>query len=178
MGQGWSSGNSQPDFIPRLAVPMRLFDENTFRGYGPFRYDQPTHRFGKVERRKTPSSREPEPDCIKLQLRLGALLPRLQRNRQGYNFSGLRIEDSYCLWRMSPPAQFFQPLSHFNSIVLTSAILTVRTVDSQQGQQVASQLHRHLAGHSVHSTGRCIPWRERFIEEAATHYAIKLLSLF
>src|ERR1017187_5471352 len=41
-----------------------------------------------------------------------------------------------------PPAQLFQPLSHLNSILFTSiAKFTVWTVDSQEGQQVASQVH-------------------------------------
>jgi hypothetical protein len=44
--------------------------------------------------------------------------------------------------RLPPPIQFFQPFSHFMSARFTHiAMLTVRMVDSQKGQQVASQLH-------------------------------------
>jgi len=41
-----------------------------------------------------------------------------------------------------PPAQLFQPFSQLNSILFTSfAKFTVWTVDSQEGQQVAFQIH-------------------------------------
>ena len=44
--------------------------------------------------------------------------------------------------RLRPPIQFFQPLSHINSVLFASiAMLTVRLVDSQEGQQAASQVH-------------------------------------
>jgi hypothetical protein len=44
--------------------------------------------------------------------------------------------------RLRPPAQLFQPLLHLNSVLFTSiAKFTVWTVDSQEGQQVASQVH-------------------------------------
>jgi hypothetical protein len=83
---------------------------------------------------------------------LGAPLPRLQRRGQGYNFAWFGIEGSRYLRRtwLHPPVQFFQPLSHFHSVLITSTILTVRMMDFQQGQQIASQLHIHLAGDSVH----------------------------
>ena len=44
--------------------------------------------------------------------------------------------------RQRPPVQLFQPLSHLNSVLFTSiAGFTIWTVESQQGQQVASQIH-------------------------------------
>jgi hypothetical protein len=52
--------------------------------------------------------------------------------------------------RLHPPAQFFQPLSHLEPALFTSTTFAVRMMDFQQGQQIASQLHIHLAGDSVH----------------------------
>jgi hypothetical protein len=105
---------------------------------------------------------------------LGAPLPRLQRRGQGYNFAWFGIEGSRYLRRtwLHPPVQFFQPLSHFHSVLITSTILTVRMMDFQQGQQGASQFHRHLAENSVHfdHTGRCVQGGELTFEEAASHY--------
>jgi hypothetical protein len=75
------------------------------------------------------------------------LLPLRQRNRRTcYNFAGLGIEDPHyhfmipIVERMRRrPVQFFQPLSHLNSVLFTSlAMFTVWPVDSQAGQQVAS----------------------------------------
>jgi hypothetical protein len=44
--------------------------------------------------------------------------------------------------RQRPPVQLFQPPSHLNPVLFTSiADFTIWTVDSQQGQQVASQIH-------------------------------------
>ena len=44
--------------------------------------------------------------------------------------------------RQRPPVQLFQPPAHLNSVLFTSiADFTIWTVDSQQGQQVASQIH-------------------------------------
>jgi hypothetical protein len=41
--------------------------------------------------------------------------------------------------RLRPPVQLFQPLSHFIPARFTNiAMFTVWTVDSQEGQQVAS----------------------------------------
>jgi hypothetical protein len=49
--------------------------------------------------------------------------------------------------RLRPPIQFLQPFSHFMSARFTHiAMLTVRMVDSQKGQQVASQLHDRPRG--------------------------------
>src|SRR5271154_3035607 len=67
-------------------------------------------------------------DCFALR----ALLPRLQRNRQSYNFARLGIEASHYFWRtrLHPPAQFFQPLSHLDSVSLASnAMFAIRLVD-------------------------------------------------
>jgi hypothetical protein len=88
----------------------------------------------------------------RLQVPLGLLsdlllLLCLQRNRRTYyNFAGLGIEDPRRSMipivertRLRPPVQFFQPPSHFIPARFTSiATFTVRRVDSQQGQQVAS----------------------------------------
>jgi hypothetical protein len=56
--------------------------------------------------------------------------------------------------RLRPPIQFFQPLSHINSVLFASiAMLTVRLVDSQEGQQAASQVHgrpRRIGARSPH----------------------------
>ena len=78
-------------------------------------------------------------------------LLRLQRNRRAcYNFAGLGIEDPHYLsmipivkrTRLRPPVQLFQTLSHLNSVLFTSlAMFTVGMVDSQEGQQGASQVH-------------------------------------
>jgi hypothetical protein len=44
--------------------------------------------------------------------------------------------------RLHRPAQLVQPLPHLNPVPFTSvANFTVRVVDSQQEQQVASQIH-------------------------------------
>jgi HD superfamily phosphohydrolase YqeK len=44
--------------------------------------------------------------------------------------------------RLIPPIQFLQPFSHCLAAGSTQiAMVTVRMVDSQKGQQVASQLH-------------------------------------
>ena len=44
--------------------------------------------------------------------------------------------------RLRPPVQLFQTLSHLNSVLFTSsAKFTVRMVNSQQGRQIASQIH-------------------------------------
>ena len=49
--------------------------------------------------------------------------------------------------RQRAPVQLFQPLSHLNSVLFTSiADFTIWTVDSQQGQQVASQIHNKPQG--------------------------------
>jgi len=75
------------------------------------------------------------------------LLLRQRNRRTCYNFGGLGIEDPHYLFmipivermRLRPPVQFFQPLSHFIPVRFTSiAMFTVWTVDSQEGQQVAS----------------------------------------
>jgi hypothetical protein len=85
----------------------------------------------------------------RLRLALTSLLPLVrQRNRRPcYNFAGLGIEDLHNLsmiaivWRirLRPPIQLIQPFSHLKPGLFTSfAMFTVRTVDSQEGQQVAS----------------------------------------
>jgi hypothetical protein len=85
----------------------------------------------------------------RLRLALTSLLPLVrQRNRRPcYNFAGLGIEDLHNLsmiaivWRirLRPPIQLIQPFSHLKPALFTSlAMFTVRTVDSQEGQQVAS----------------------------------------
>jgi hypothetical protein len=85
----------------------------------------------------------------RLGLALSSLLPLVrQRNRRPrYNFAGLGIEDLHNLsmivivWRirLRPPIQLIQPYSHLKPGLFTSfAMFTVRTVDSQEGQQVAS----------------------------------------
>jgi hypothetical protein len=68
-----------------------------------------------------------------------------------------------------PPAQLFQPLSHLNSILFTSiAKFTVWTVDSQEGQQVASQIHdRPRRIQSIRlKTVLGLKWRELLFKEA------------
>ena len=85
----------------------------------------------------------------RLRLALTSLLPLVrQRNRRPrYNFAGLGIEDLHNLsmiaivWRirLRPPIQLIQPYSHLKpGLFTTFAMFTVRTVDSQEGQQVAS----------------------------------------
>jgi hypothetical protein len=83
-------------------------------------------------------------------LALGSLLFRLQRSRPTYHFAGLVIEDLPYLsmipivggmW-LRPPVQFFQPLSHLISTHFTNiARFAAWAVDSQEGQQVAFQIH-------------------------------------
>jgi hypothetical protein len=71
--------------------------------------------------------------------------------------------------RQRPPVQLFQPLSHLNSVLFTSiAGFTIWTVDSQQGQQVASQIHDKPRGNTVHSPQGVLrlKWRELLFEEA------------
>jgi hypothetical protein len=68
-----------------------------------------------------------------------------------------------------PPAQLFQPLSHLNSILFTSiAKFTVWTVDSQEGQQVASQIHdRPRSIQSIRLKAVLgLKWRELLFKEA------------
>jgi len=86
--------------------------------------------------------------------------------------------------RLPPPIQFFQPFSHFMSARFTHiAMLTVRMVDSQKGQQVASQLHDHLAefrllasgGCCVRNVGNCSSQRR---EHYATRRGCRLISLY
>jgi hypothetical protein len=79
----------------------------------------------------------------RLRLALNSLLRLVrQRNRRPcYNFAGLGIENLHNLSRirLRPPIQLVQPFSHLKSGLFTSfAMFTVRTVDSQEGQQVAS----------------------------------------
>ena len=66
-------------------------------------------------------------------------LLRLQRNRCTDNFAGLGLEDPIVeRMRLRPPIQLFQPLSHLLSVLFRSiTTFAVRTVDSQEGQQVA-----------------------------------------
>ena len=82
-------------------------------------------------------------------------LLRHQRNRRTYNCTGLGIEFLHypstisigVRIRQRPPVQLFQPLSHLNSVLFTSiAGFTIWTVESQQGQQVASQIHDEPRG--------------------------------
>jgi hypothetical protein len=67
------------------------------------------------------------------------LLLLRQRNRRAYNFAGLGIEDPIVGgMRKRLPTQLFQSLSHLLSVLFTGiARLTVRMVNSQEGQQVA-----------------------------------------
>jgi len=77
------------------------------------------------------------------------LLLLRQRNRRAYNFAGLGIESPHYLsmistverTRLRPPAQLVQPLSNLVSARFTSIAITVWAVDSQEGQQGASQVH-------------------------------------
>jgi hypothetical protein len=58
--------------------------------------------------------------------------------------------------RLIPPIQFLQPFSHCLAARFTQiAMVTVRMVDSQKGQQVASQLHDHLAEFRLLASGGC-----------------------
>ena len=104
------------------------------------------------------------------------LLLRLQRNRRTYNLAGLGIKDPIVeRTRLRPPIQFFQPPSHLLSVLFTSiAKFTVWMVDSQEGQQVALQIHDppRRGIQSIHTTGSCVPRRE-LIFEAATYYATR-----
>ncbi len=43
--------------------------------------------------------------------------------------------------RLRAPVQFFKAFSHFTPGSLASTTLAVRTVESQEGQQAASQFH-------------------------------------
>ena len=87
--------------------------------------------------------------AIQTTLPSSRLLPLLCLQRTGrscHNFSGLGIENHMITtggrMRLRPPVQLLQTLSHLKSIVFTSiADFTIWTVDSQQGQQVASQAH-------------------------------------
>lgn len=88
------------------------------------------------------------------------LLLRLQRNRRTcHNVAGLRSEDFHSTFpivgeiRLRLPTQFFQPLSHLLTARLTStAMFTIRMVDSQEGQQGAHP-HPH-----VHNPPRWDSW--------------------
>jgi hypothetical protein len=103
--------------------------------------------------------------------------------RTCHNFTGLGIDDPHYLFMISivggmplrPPAQLFQPLSHLNSIFFTSiAKFTVWTVDSQEGQQVASYLHDHLAGCSPFASRRAAPQvAGTALRRGATYYATR-----
>jgi hypothetical protein len=68
-----------------------------------------------------------------------------------------------------PPVQLFQPLSHLNSILFTSiAKFTVWTVDSQEGQQVAFQIHnppRRIQSIRLKAV-LGLKWREPLFKEA------------
>ena len=94
------------------------------------------------------NGRSLNPNCTPTELCRPLL--RHQRNRRTYNFTGLGIEFLHypsmisigVRIRQRPPVQLFQPLSHLNSVLFTSiADFTIWTVESQQGQQVASQIH-------------------------------------
>jgi len=68
-----------------------------------------------------------------------------------------------------PPVQLFQPLSHLKSILFTSiAKFTLWTVDSQEGQQVASQIHDRPRGiQSLRLKAVLgLKWRELLFKEA------------
>jgi hypothetical protein len=70
--------------------------------------------------------------------------------------------------RLRPPVQLFQPLSHLNSVRFASiALFTVWALDSQEGQQVASQVHdppRRIRVFRL--TGCCVPRWEPLFGEA------------
>jgi hypothetical protein len=59
--------------------------------------------------------------------------------------------------RLIPPIQFLQPFSHCLAAGFTQiAMVTVRMVDSQKGQQVATQLHDLLAEFKLLASGEVL----------------------
>ena len=78
--------------------------------------------------------------------------------------------------RLRPPVQFLQPLSHHLSVLLGRiAKFTVRMLDSQEGQQVALQIHDKPRGIQFIRLKTCassLKWRQ-LIFEAATYYATR-----
>lgn len=88
--------------------------------------------------------------------------------RTCYNFAGLGVEDPHYLsmipmverMRLRPPVQLFQPPSHLLSVFFRSiARFTVRMLDSQEGQQVASNVagsRPHLGIQVIRLRGCCV----------------------
>src|ERR1022692_1061400 len=77
--------------------------------------------------------------------------------------------------RLRPPVQLFQPLSHLKSILFTSIEnFTIWTVDSQQGQQAASQTHDKPRGYNLFTSGHADPQvAGTVVRKGVTDYGIR-----